>query len=98
MAKISLLGYERVGSRPLVYSPNDSINRVLDTMGFADIFTICSELDAPVEPQKALPEVEGESEALIKSKVIEAHKVLMGLNEDNKQTFTNLVTMLEGDQ
>src|SRR5690606_18691047 len=98
MAKISLLGYERVGSRPLVYSPNDSINRVLDTMGFADIFTICSELDAPVEPRQALPEVGGESEALIKSKVIEAHKVLMGLNEDNKQTFTNLVTMLEGDQ
>ncbi len=98
MAKISLLGYERVGSRPLVYSTNDSINRVLDTMGFADIFTICNALETPVQPRQALPEVDGESEELVKSKVIEAHKVLMGLNEDNKQTFTNLVTMLEGDQ
>lgn len=99
MAKISLLGYDRVGSRPLVYSTNDSINRVLDTMGFADIFTICSELEAPVEPCEPLPETTGEeSEGVIKSKVIEAHKVLMDLNEENKKTFTNLVGMLEGDQ
>lgn len=99
MAKISLLGYDRVGTRPLVYSTNDSINRVLDTMGFADIFTICSELEKPVEPNEPLPEAtDEESEAVIKSKVIEAHKVLMDLNEENKKTFTNLVGMLEGDQ
>jgi len=98
MAKISLLGYERVGTRPVIYSPNESINRVLDTMGFADIFTLCSTLEMPVQPQQALTPADEDAEPAIKSMVIEAHKVLMGLNENNKQTFTNLVAMLENEQ
>lgn len=99
MAKISILGEERVGARPIIYSPNDSINRILDTMGFADIFTIVNELQSPVEATEALAgEGPAVDEAVVKSKVIEAHKVLMGLNTDNEKTFTDLVNMLEAEQ
>src|SRR5690606_3732296 len=98
MAKISLLGYDRLGTRPVVLSTNDSINRVLDTMGFADIFTICNAFKAPVQPAEALEEADAAAEDVLKAKVIEAHKVLMSLNDDNKKTFTNLVGMLEDGQ
>lgn len=100
MAKIAILGNERVGARPVIYSTNDSINRILDTMGFADIFTIVHELRPPLAATRVLA-TDGEQtvdEAVVKSKVIEAHKVLMGLNQENKETFTDLVNMLEAEQ
>lgn len=97
MAKISILGEERVGGRPLIYSPNASINRILETMGFADIFTIVNELQQPIAVTQVLGDGE-EDEERVKTKVIEAHKYLMCLNKENKQTFTDLVNMLESEQ
>lgn len=99
MAKISLLGEERLGRYPVVLSTNDSINRILETMGFADIFTIVKDLHTPVQPTSALePEPENCCEEQVKDKVIEAHRYLMQMNEANEQTFTNLVNMLENGQ
>src|SRR5690554_1011019 len=98
MAKISLLGEERNGRYPVILSSNESINRVLDTMGFADIFTIVKEFRAPVQPTAALGEDGVSDEDRVKNKVIEAHRYLMQLNEANEQTFTDLVNMLENDQ
>jgi len=63
-------------------------------MGFADIFKIVNKLEVDIEPENALTVVEcGEQE--VRDKVLEAHKILMGLNEQNRETFKNLVTMLE---
>jgi hypothetical protein len=39
------------------------------------------------------PEVNDEHQ--VKEKVLEAHKILMGLNRENRATFRNLVKMLE---
>jgi Anti-anti-sigma regulatory factor (antagonist of anti-sigma factor) len=50
MAKISLQGQERHNVIPVILSTNPSINRVLQTMGFQDIFTIVNELQTPVSP------------------------------------------------
>jgi len=35
------------------------------------------------------------SETQIKDKVLEAHKILMGLNSNNREKFQELVSMLE---
>lgn len=94
MAKISLRGQERHNVIPVILSTNPSINRVLQTMGFQDIFTIVNELQTPVSPSRELtPEVNDEHQ--VKEKVLEAHKILMGLNRENRATFRNLVKMLE---
>ncbi|MDO3386964.1 STAS domain-containing protein [Gilvimarinus sp. SDUM040013] len=100
MAKISILGEERVGARPLIFSPNESINRILDTMGFADIFIIVNELEKPIGVTQALASAgeQAVDEAQVKTKVIEAHKMLMCLNKDNEKIFTDLVNMLEAEQ
>lgn len=94
MAKIALQGRERCGVTPVVYSSNPSINRLLHTMGFDEIFDIVSELEPPVTPAEPLA-AEAVEEYRVKDKVIEAHKILMSLNEDNRETFRNLVNMLE---
>jgi anti-anti-sigma factor len=94
MAKISLLGRDRHGITPVILSTNPSVNRILQTMGFQDIFKIVNQLEAPVAPLQPLPAIAAE-ESEVQDKVIEAHKVLMSLNEDNRETFRNLVKMLE---
>ena len=94
MAKISMQGQERRGVVPVVLSTNPGINRVLTTMGFHDIFAIVDTLDAPVIPSQELT-VNVDDESRVREKVLEAHKVLMGMNRENKETFHNLVKMLE---
>lgn len=94
MAKIALQGRERKGLTPVIFSNNDSINRVLETMGFGEIFTIVPDLEAPVQASQAL-DAEQAGEHQMREKVLEAHKILMGLNRGNRETFRNLVTMLE---
>lgn len=94
MAKIALQGREQKDITPVVFSNNESINRLLYTMGFQEIFTIVNDLEAPVTPEKPL-EPDAPEEQQVKEKVIEAHKILMGLNRENRETFRNLVKMLE---
>lgn len=94
MAKISILGQERCGIVPVILASNPSIQRILQTMGFDDIFTIVDQLDAPAFTAKPL-NCENCDEKAVKEKVLEAHKILMGLNANNEDAFRNLVTMLE---
>ena len=94
MAKISILGQERHGIMPVILSSNPSIQRILQTMGFSDIFVIVDKLDKPVLAGKPLNCINCD-EQQVKEKVIEAHKLLMGLNASNADTFRNLVNMLE---
>lgn len=94
MAKISILGQERRGIMPVILASNPSIQRILQTMGFGDIFTIVDKLDAPVLAEQPLNCINCDEQE-VKEKVLEAHKILMGLNASNADTFRNLVNMLE---
>jgi anti-anti-sigma factor len=94
MAKISILGQERQGITPVILASNPSIHRILQTMGFGDIFTIVDKLDAPLLAEQPLNCARCDEQE-VKEKVLEAHKILMGLNASNADTFRNLVNMLE---
>jgi hypothetical protein len=94
MAKISLLGQEKRNITPVILATNSSIKRILNSMGFADIFTIVDHLDVDLSNTRSLC-CNDQNEMLVKERVIEAHKILMGLNQENAETFKNLVNMLE---
>jgi anti-anti-sigma factor len=96
MAKIALKGHERRSIVPVILSPNPGIDRVLSTMGFQDIFSVVNTLETPIEPAQALITSDAE-ESLVREKVLEAHKILMGMNRENHQAFHNLVKMLENN-
>jgi anti-anti-sigma regulatory factor len=94
MAKISI-GARKLGfEKPLVVSSNPSITRLLVSMGFEDIFTIVQESDCgDCEGQTLVEKIMPESAVM--EKVLEAHKALVALNAQNKDTFKELIESLE---
>lgn len=94
MAKISVTCQELYHRIPLIISPDPGINRIMESMGFDDIFDIVSGVRNDLGTTEELPVVELD-EQVTRGKVLEAHKVLMSLNESNRQTFRDLVECLE---
>jgi len=99
LAKMSLYAQERFGIKPTIFSTNPSITKLLNSVGFAQIFNIVTEFNAPIDTLKAkeLKTSESSNEKKVRDKVIEAHKILMGLNNENKEAFKELVSTLEKD-
>lgn len=103
MAKIALLSREKCSMVPVVFSCNPGINRLLDSMGFEEIFEIvkdeelCEQGYARVAdcPAKCL-DAKTTDELSARKRVLEAHHILMELNDSNKKTFRDLVSTLEG--
>jgi anti-anti-sigma factor len=89
LAKISISARARFGIVPTIISTNDDITRILLSMGFDQVFLI---LKAPIESGVSLDELAARdiSEQELHRIVLEAHKVLMQLNEDNRHAFTDL--------
>lgn len=95
MAKIAILTRERCDVVPVVFSTNSDINRLLETMGFDDIFEIVQEEHAFSKPCRHLS-VADMDEDCAKERVLEAHHILMQMNASNRETFRDLVNTLEG--
>lgn len=95
MAKISI-GVRELGKDqlPLVISNNPNIIRLLLSMGFDDIFQIVEQADMPASLGTPLVDIVDDHK-LIKNRVLEAHQLLMELNESNRSTFKELVETLE---
>lgn len=94
LAKLALNVKERFGFAPAIYSCDPGINRLLKSMGFQRLFELREEVCSNPENISEIPSVEG-SEQDIKEKVVEAHRVLMGLNEENRVRFKDLMNALE---
>jgi anti-anti-sigma factor len=96
MAKISILSQEHFQVTPIVLATSPSIQRILQTMGFADIFTIVDKLDSPHLAEREL-HCGNCDEVAVKERVLEAHKILMNMNEKNAAAFRDLVNMLQSN-
>lgn len=97
LAKISIRAQNSFGIVPTIVSTNDDITRILLSMGFDQVFLIIKE---PLESTATMGEVPSKSvpEEDLRKKVLEAHQVLMQLNEDNQNTFRDLVVALQREQ
>ncbi len=94
LAKLALTVKERFGFEPAIYSCDPGINRLIKSMGFQRLFELREELCGAPDEATAIPVAEG-SEAAVKEKVIEAHRVLMELSPENRARFKDLLTVLE---
>ena len=94
LAKLALNVKSRFGFQPAIYSCDPGINRLIKSMGFQRLFELHEELCCNPEDVSEIPTIEG-SEDIVKDKVIEAHRVLMGLSEDNRARFKDLMSALE---
>lgn len=94
LAKLALTVKQRFGFQPAIYSCDPGINRLIRSMGFQQLFELREELCGGPEEAAAIPVVEG-SESEVREKVIDAHKVLMELNPENRARFKDLLSALE---
>ena len=92
--ELALKVKERFGFEPAIYSCEPSINRLLKSMGFQRLFELHEEACNNPENISEIPAVEC-SEGVVKEKVIEAHRVLMGLSDENRARFKDLISALE---
>lgn len=97
MAKIAITGRDKGYDDPVVITRNPNIKRILRSMGFADIFQILDEHGDMLAPAKKLVELKErtDDEKAVQARILEAHKVLMNMNEENRNTFKELVDTLE---
>lgn len=97
MAKISIMGRKLGYEDPIVISSNPGITRLLVTMGFDDIFNIVNQSSLELDDSSILT-LNGEDQTAIKEKVLEAHKTLSLLNDQNEESFKELISTLESYQ
>ncbi len=94
LAKLSILSKRKFGMLPTLASTNPDVSRVLDSMGFNQVFNMVHTPAPCPECLDDLPK-QDQSEAVVKERVLEAHQILMSLNESNRDEFRNLVSVLE---
>mgnify|MGYP002019061313 FL=1 len=94
LAKLSILSRQKVGFLPTLVSNHEDMNRLLQSMGFDQVFNIVSESTPTCEELQDLP-AQMLSEDKVKHKVLEAHRILMDLNDSNREAFRDLVSALE---
>lgn len=95
LAKLSNLSREELGLLPTLSSNNPDINQQLDAMGFSQVFNLVQGPTPCPDCLKDLPQ-QPQSEEVVRERVLEAHRILMQLNESNREQFRDLVTLLEG--
>lgn len=94
IAKLAVRAASMGLPKPALVSTNEDVTRVLYSMGFDCVFMLMDELPVSVSDLKALPWV-AESDQKIKDRILSAHQVLMGLNDENRAAFQDLVKALE---
>lgn len=94
LAKLALKVKATFGFKPAIYSCDSGINRLLKSMGFQSLFDIREEVCTDPQGISEVPVIAG-SEDGVKEKVIEAHRVLMGISDDNRVRFQDLMSALE---
>ena len=95
LARLSLAVQRIQAKIPTLICRSSDIERVLLNMGFDDVFAIVAEANVQDVELVDIPAVV-EQEA--RQRVIEAHKVLMSLNDSNRAAFKSLVDALEHDK
>lgn len=94
LAKLSILVKESTNTIPVLQTTNPDIIRLLNSMGILDAFELINSSKSKEYDFKELM-ISPYSEDFVKEKVLEAHKILMNINDENKATFKELVNTLE---
>lgn len=104
LARLSIQVKNRFQRVPTLICTSSNLRRVLESMGFQDVFMIIDKQTYDSMSLPALPEgieLPAGTDLAVEStraRVIAAHKQLMSLNDANAETFKDLVAALEQEQ
>lgn len=96
LAKVAMAVNNRLEQPPTIIVDNPDVRQMLDVMGFSRFFTLLGEPLRPgiADSAEDLPEVLADESGL-RDRILEAHRILMHMNEHNREEFQPLVSMLE---
>ena len=94
LAKLAIQAGQRFQLTPIILCPNPNLVRLLHSMGFQKVMDIRENFPTQSEVFGELA-IKNADEGTVKQKVIEAHRLLMDMNEQNRETFSALMTSLE---
>jgi anti-anti-sigma factor len=94
LAKIAVHRRDRDSSRPTIISSNESITRLLHTMGLQNIFLIVDKVDVTGSDLTEIPAVDPKDRNLAHI-MLDAHRTLSELSKENKEIFKDVVHLLE---
>ena len=96
LAKLSIQAEKQFQFVPTLVCTQPDVTRILLSMGFDDVFSIVESALEHGEQLGELPVLESSREDM-REKVLEAHRILMSMNEANRDAFHNLVEALEAE-
>lgn len=94
LAKMAIQLRNRFNVMPTIVSPNPDITKLLTSMSFDMICNIVQNIPRQ-QTQYCELQLQKESEATVRDKVIDAHLTLMSMSEQNKLEFQDLVAALK---
>ena len=94
MAKVAIHANSQQLIKPLLITRDQSMQRLVRDMGFDDIFSISTRLPTNVNDLHHMQCTTATTDDA-RRQVIEAHRTLMGMNNKNMKTFSELVKTLE---
>lgn len=97
LAKIAIQSRKRFNQKPCIISTRPDVSRILDSMGFEHVFNIIHEAPVKNPRMSEVPSVAC-SQGDACEKVLEAHRILMDLNDKNRETFRDVVAALESER
>ncbi len=94
IAKLAIKTAARGMPAPTLVSTNPDITRILYSMGFDRVFLLLDTMPTSESDLAQVPFVQ-ESEDKVRLRIIDAHRILIDLNETNRSAFKDLVATLE---
>src|SRR5690554_2230020 len=97
LAKIALAARKQSRFLPTLISTNHDITRIITSMGFDKIVIIVREPASRLEELEEITVLKA-GKRQVGDKVLDAHRILMGMNSKNREVFKNLVRALECEE
>ena len=96
LAKIANFMQQHFQRKATIVSTNQDINKVLDSIGFYDVFVIAGQAQPIDDNMQDIPQLES-SEQEMAEMILEAHRTLSELNDKNEVMFKDVVESLENE-
>ena len=96
LARIANMATERWQQKVTIISCNADVNLLLSSIGFGDVFILVESSDISVDQLNEIMPLDADEKARSLC-VLNAHRELVELNEENRLEFQNVVDMLERD-
>jgi anti-anti-sigma regulatory factor len=97
LARVATQCLELACDRPVIVSVQPEVNRLLRSMGFDQVFVLIEDPSAPTAGLTNAAQLAGISTRPDPKVVLDAHRALSEINENNRHLFQNVIEQLESD-